>query len=228
MVVYITRDDSPEIPPPYEFTGVTIMSFRLMAKLSNLQDLCDQWLNVGTLAKRGFKYKACFPFVDMEIVNYPHMAFAEQPYRDWGYATQQELYFRFFVWRFQYACGLLLPAPMPELFFPYMFEDNSWSMLSGRNVIGFPKVYAQFRPTPVDPTVQLPITISSLALPHHQPSTRLDLQPIVCVQQQPGAALRRPLPAARGRGSDLNFLAPKPDDMRFRAWSPHWWVPCRP
>ena len=68
-----------------------------MAKLSNLQDLCDQWLNVGTLAKRGFKYKACFPFVDMEIVNYPHMAFAEQPYREWGYATQQELYFRFFV-----------------------------------------------------------------------------------------------------------------------------------
>ncbi len=71
MVAYITRDDSPEIPPPYEFTDITILSFRLMAKLSNLQDLCDQWLNVGTLAKRGFKYKACFPFVDMEIVNYP-------------------------------------------------------------------------------------------------------------------------------------------------------------
>lgn len=195
MVAYITRDDSPEIPPPYEFTDVTILSFRLMAKLPNLQELCDQWLNVGTLAKRGFRYKAFLPFVDMEIVNYPRMAFAEQPYREWGYATQHELYFRFFVWRFQYACGLLLPAPLPELFFPYMFVDNSWSMLSGRNVIGFPKVLAQFSPTPVVPTAPLPITISALALPSHQPTTKLDWQPIVVVKAPSGAAVAaRPRP----------------------------------
>jgi hypothetical protein len=137
MAVFIPRADNPEIPPPYEFPGITMLSFRLPAVMANLQNLCDQWLNIGTLAQRGFEYRACFDFVDLEIVTYPRMTFAESPYSTWGYATQHELYFRFFVWKLQYACGLLLPTEMPELFFPYIFVDNSWSMITGRNVIGF-------------------------------------------------------------------------------------------
>jgi len=194
MVAFIQRDDSPEIPPPYVFPGITILSFRLRANLANLQSLCDQWLNIGTLAKRGFEYRAFLPFVDMEIVSYPRMAFAEQPYCDWGYATQQELYFRFFVWRFQYVCGVLLPTPMPELFFPYMFVDNSWSTYSGRNVIGFPKVMAQFSPTSMSAPNPFPITACALALVRHAPTTQLDWQPIVTVNEDPASVSAQPSP----------------------------------
>jgi Acetoacetate decarboxylase (ADC) len=179
MVTYISRPDDPDIPPPYEFPGITIMSFRLPASLPSLQVLCDQMLNIGTLPARGFEYRAFLDFVDMEIVTYPKMLFAEPPYTNWGYASQQELYFRFYVWKFVLISGVLFPEPVPELFFPFMFVDNSWSMISGRNVIGFPKVMARFEPTPVLGADPFQICVSALALEKHSPATKLDWKPIV-------------------------------------------------
>ena len=134
MVAFITRVDDPEIPPPYNFPGITIMSFRLPAALANLQGLCDQSLNIGTLANRGFEYRAFTDFVDMEILTYPRMLFAQAPYSHWGFASQQELYFRFFAWKFVSVSGVLIPEPLPEwTSIPFIFVDNSWSMISKRS-----------------------------------------------------------------------------------------------
>jgi hypothetical protein len=47
MIQFIQRPDNPEIPPPYKFPGITIMSFQLPAKLANLQHLCNEMLNIG-------------------------------------------------------------------------------------------------------------------------------------------------------------------------------------
>lgn len=179
MISFIERLDDPEIPPPYNFPGITIMSFQLPANLANLQDLCDRLLNIGSLADRGFEYRAFTDFVDLEIVTYPRMEFGELPYSQWGYATQQELYFRFYVWKFDLFGGLLFPAPVPQLFFPFIYVDNSWSMISGRNVIGFPKVMAKFHPTPMLGANPLQITASAMALATHSPTTKLQMQPIV-------------------------------------------------
>ncbi len=179
MTSFIQRDDNPEIPPPYKFPGINIMSFRLQADLGKLQGLCDELLNIGSLADRGFEYWAFTDFVDMEIVTYPKMMFDEQPYSSWGFASQQELYFRFYVWKLNMFGGLLFPDPLPELFFPFIYVDNSWSMISGRNVIGFPKVMAQFSPTPVLGANPLKIKVSALALDIYSPTTELKWHPIV-------------------------------------------------
>ena len=37
MVQFIMRADNPEVPPPYDFPNMTIMSFRLPATVANLQ-----------------------------------------------------------------------------------------------------------------------------------------------------------------------------------------------
>jgi Acetoacetate decarboxylase (ADC) len=179
MVSFIQRVDDPEIPPPYKFPGVTIMSFQLPAKQAHLQKLCNQLLNIGSLADRGFEYRAFTDFVDMEIVTYPKMMFDQLPYSQWGYATQQELYFRFYVWRFNLFGGLLFPELFPQLCFPFIYVDNSWSMISGRNVIGYPKVIAQFDPTPMLGANPLQITASALAMKTHSPTTELKMHPIV-------------------------------------------------
>src|SRR5664279_3145145 len=128
MIAYISRDDSPEIPPPYEFPHITVMSFRLPADLACLQRLCDDLLNIGTLECRGFEYRAFLDFVDLEIVTYPRMKFARPPFSTRGFAGQQELYFRFYVWKFVLVSGILIPEPIPQLFFPFIFVDNSWSV----------------------------------------------------------------------------------------------------
>jgi hypothetical protein len=185
MVSFIQRVDDPEIPPPYDFPGITIMSFQLPAKLANLQTLCNQLLNIGSLADRGFEYRAFTDFVDMEIVTYPKMMYGKLPYSQWGYATQQELYFRFYVWRFNLFGGLLFPELFPQLFFPFIYVDNSWSMISGRNVIGYPKVMAQFNPTPMLGANPLQITASALAMKTHSPNTELKMLPIVEINPSP-------------------------------------------
>ena len=192
IAAYISRPDDPDIPPPYDFPGITIMGFRLPATQAKLQALCDQLLNIGTLEARGFEYRAFLDFVEMEIVTYPKMLFAEEPYSNWGYASQQELYFRFYVWKFISLSGVLFPTPIPELFFPYMFVDNSWSMTSGRNVIGFPKVMARFDPTPVLNANPFKISVSALALNRLLPATKLDWEPIVKIDPTGGPA---PAPA---------------------------------
>ena len=179
MISFIQRDDSPEIPPPYKFPGVTIMSFRLQADIGKLQGLCDDLLNIGSFEDRGFEYLAFTDFVDMEILTYPKMLFDEEPYSSRGYATQQELYFRFYVWKLNSFGGLLFPDLLPELFFPFIYVDNSWSMISGRNVIGFPKVMAQFYPTPVLGANPLKLKVSALALDTYSPTTELTWHPIV-------------------------------------------------
>lgn len=197
MISYIQRFDDPAIPPPYKFTDVTIMSFQLPAKLANLQKLCDDLLNIGSLADRGFEYRAFTDFVDLEIVNYPEMIFDKAPYSGWGFATQQELYFRFYVWRFDLFDGLLFPSLFPQLFFPYIYVDNPWSMVSGRNVIGFPKAMAQFKPTQMLGVSPLQITASTMAMEIHSPTTKLKLHPIVEINTDQTAIA----PALPGNGA---------------------------
>ena len=179
MTAYVSRTDDPDVPPPYDFPGITIMIFRLPASLTKLQSLCDECLNIGSLYDRGFEYRAFLNFVDMEIVTYPKMMFAQPPFSSWGYASQQELYFRFYVWKFVSVGGVLFPELIPELFFPFIYVDNSWSMISGRTVIGFPKVMMKFDPEQVLGANPLQIKASALALKTFNPNTKLEWQPIV-------------------------------------------------
>lgn len=179
MVKFIERIDDPEIPPPYDFPGISIMSFRLPATMSNLQALCDRFLNLTDVVDQGFEYRAFTDFVDMEILTYPKMLFGNPSYSNWGYASQHELYFRFFVWKFVSVSGVLIPDLIPELFMPFIFVDNSWSMISGRTVIGFPKVMAQFSPIPAVGATPFHISASALALTALTQGTKLDWQPLV-------------------------------------------------
>jgi hypothetical protein len=208
MVDYISRPDDPDIPPPYDFPGVTIMSFRLPAKVAALQKLCDEQLNIGSLEQRGFEYRAFLDFVDMEIVTYPKMLFAEAPYSNWGFASQQELYFRIYVWKFWSIGGVLFPDPVPEWFIPFIFVDNSWSMISGRNVIGFPKVMTQFSPTPVLSANPFQISASILALKKHKPATKLDWQPLVTINPTGATAPTLPGGLWPWIGLEANLIDP--------------------
>lgn len=186
MVEFISHVDDPEVPPPYDFSNISMMSFRLTATQANLQALCDKFLNIGDLADRGFEYRALTNFVDMEMLTYPEMRFTKPPYSG-CFASQQELYFRFFVWKFISVSGVLIPDPIPELFMPFIFVDNSWSMISGRTVIGFPKVMAQFSSVPAANAAPFHITASALALTSFQ-KTKLDWKPIVKIDSSTGPA----------------------------------------
>jgi hypothetical protein len=187
MANYILLDSDPEVPPPYVFPGVTVRSFRLAADPIQLQVLCDNYLNIGSLSDRRLEYLAIAPFVDLEFVVYPEMRYGDPPYSGWGFTTQQELYFKFFVAKLVLVDDLfLLPAPEIICFFPYIFVDNAWSCFAGREVIGFPKLLAEFQvpaagvPYPIEARTQ---TIDAFA-----PASELRPRRFVTIAAAAGAA----------------------------------------
>jgi hypothetical protein len=179
MAAFIEQDGDPQLPPPYRFPGITITSFRLPADFNALRQLCDRLLNIGTLQERGFEFRPLIPYVDMEIVTYPRMECAAPPYAGMGYMSQNEIYFRFFVIKYQSIAGMLFPLPEVACFFPIIFVDNSWSVIAGREVLGFPKNLARFE---LPKTSPYPIEVSTQVFTQFTANTPLDWKPIVTVR----------------------------------------------
>lgn len=140
MANFVEQHGDPQIPPPYSFPNVTIYSFRLEAGMDALTQFCNKRLNIGARNQRGFEYRPILRFVDIEVLHYPRMMSENQRF-NWGWSTQRECYFRLFVGRYDFAGGVWVPAEA-AVFIPYIFVDNAWSVVSGREVVGFPKVMA--------------------------------------------------------------------------------------
>jgi hypothetical protein len=209
MIPFIQRDGEIEEPPPYSFPGVTIRSYRLLAEWSALYALCNQQLNIDTLEKRGFVY---FPlpliplnYVDMEILTYPKLVDdnPETPFR--GFITQQECYFRFLVVKYV-PFGLLLIPQEFSMFFPYIAVTESWSMVTGREVIGLPKLLVR-----IDiPGYPQNTVVSTETFDSYSPQAELEWRPMVTAQPAaPGAVDMTPpaLPWPWGN-LDLGALDP--------------------
>ena len=191
MIPFIMRDSDPQAPPPYRFPSVTIRSFLLDADWSALNVVCDETLNIGSFADRGFLYSPlpAFPYVSLDILTYPRMEDINPDYRNEGYSTQHECYFRIFVVKYLPFFGLLLPVDVAG-FFPYMFVDQPWSLISGREVIGFPKVMAEF--SIPDPPGD--IVVSTGVLDPYGAATKLTVKPFVTIRSAPAPAGVPPAP----------------------------------
>ncbi len=209
MIPFIQRDGEIEEPPPYRFPGVTIRSYRLLAKWSALYALCNQQLNIGTLADRGFVYYPLplipLNYVDMEVLTYPKLVDdnPDDPFR--GFITQQECYFRFLVVKYWVFGFLLIPVEF-SMFFPYIAVTESWSMITGREVIGLPKLLAKIDIPgfPQDTTVSIE-TFDSMA-----PGTELKWNPAVTISPEGPGVVDAALPALPWPwvGLDLGALDP--------------------
>jgi hypothetical protein len=212
MANYLPLDSDPQIPPPYNCPGVTIQSFRLPSKLAQQQLLVDTYLNIGDIEDRGFYYTACMPFVDMDFVNYPSMSYGLPPLGNMGSISQNELYFRIYVVKFVVVLDVFwVPVPTIMGFFPYMFVDNSWSMVAGREVSGFPKLMASFNSPPQTPNQPLrpyPIAASTLGFANIGPGARAEMLPCITIQPLPQGANNNIAIAQKWAlsAADLNFL----------------------
>ncbi len=189
MIPFIQRDSDPQMPAPYEFPGVTIRSFQLEADWNALNALCDRTLNIGRFQDRGFLYRPLplFPIVGLDVLTYPRMEDADPRYSNRGFVTQHECYFRMFVVKYISIFGLLLPVDV-SIFFPYMFVDESWSLISGREVVGLPKVRARID-VPEPPN---DIVVSTDVFAKYSPETKLEEKPAVTIHpMEPGEASKQ-------------------------------------
>jgi len=175
-VPLIVQDGDPQMPPPYSFPGVSIRNFPLSADPEKLQQLCDNRLNtiLGTPGERKCEYRIDKDdsFVDLNVLTYPRMYSNEL--ENIGYISQHELYFGLSVYKHMLQ-GSEVP-PERTIFVPYIFVDNVWSLISGREVMGYPKLRASFQPLPSE---AYPIIVSTDVLTEYSPKTSQTFRPLV-------------------------------------------------
>jgi len=97
-------------------------------------------------------------------------------FSEMGYCYQNELYFRLLVGRYEQG-GNGWDHKDTAIFVPYIFVDNNWSVITGREVIGYPKVWAKIdTPTPGQ---DYPITVSTDVFEKYDPGTKQALRKLV-------------------------------------------------
>ena len=177
---FIEQNCDPQIPPPYKFTDVSIRSFRLDADLGKLRTLCNQLLNIGSMEDREFQYwEPILPFVDLEVLGYPRMESTTPPHDGHGYTSQRELYFRIFVAKF------VGDNPIPDelaVFMPYIFVDNTWSIITGRDVIGYPKLRGWFDPLSLEVS-DFPLSVGAMVFKKYGAGNISTFEEIVNIQK---------------------------------------------
>ena len=212
MTAFVSSGGEPQLPPPYRFPKVSINSFKLEGTSEAIQTLCDTFLNVGTLEARGFRYVAASQYVDMEVLNYPRMQCSLPPFADQGFSTQNEIYFRVMVAKLLASSNLLIPAEI-SFFVPFIFVDNPWSIISGREVIAFSKNLAKFEPELPGRTGAYPINVSASVLNPYDQNTLLRLEEIVSIQGGSRAASKPPIGPWPWGDIDFSGMSPVLRDL---------------
>ena len=156
MIPYVQSASSQEVPPPYEFPGVTVNAFVWDAQMAPIQAYCDRYFNLRSEAERGFVYKAAafWPYALLLFIDYPVMISSgrdnqglggEVPYSDRGIVTQKEVFVALPVMRYGTTPGTLLLNSTLEWTLPFIVVQNPMSAICGREMIGLEKLLAEIR-----------------------------------------------------------------------------------
>lgn len=126
--------------PPFIFEDVASRVFPLRADPDRLIRFCDDYINI---VPREISYcRPVLPYVFLAILSYGRMASREQAA---GWVAQNEVFFSIPVaWHHCDESG----REVVELasVTPYLFVDENLSLVTGREVYGWPKIRAWFEP----------------------------------------------------------------------------------
>lgn len=124
-------------PPPFDFDDVCSRVFPLPASPRRLQRFCDQHLN---LAPELSYCRPLMPYVFLTFLSYGRMGG-----RSAGWISQNEVVFTVALeWRHRGADGEER-VDMASVS-PFIFVDDGLSLITGREVYGWPKIRAWFEP----------------------------------------------------------------------------------
>lgn len=131
--------DSPSLqvfPPPSLCQDVTQYIFFLKGRQSNLQALCDRFLNEPSGG--AVDYRPRLPFVMLTFQSVGRLSSAAEGFKDWGYTSEREATFWVAVSDYK-RHGPDELCKKVELFVPFIYSDNPWAVAGGRELYGFPK-----------------------------------------------------------------------------------------
>jgi hypothetical protein len=141
-VPFSFRGGDPQFAPEYDFRNVSLTGFIVPAARAQLKRIIDAQLN-EPYPDRSYAYEPVSSDVILEYIDYGSMVAAHPPPHltiD-DSAGQHELVFRVLVGRVDRGSRI---AKKPAMFCPFVFVDSTWSLISGREIMGYPKELATF------------------------------------------------------------------------------------
>jgi hypothetical protein len=161
--------------PPFNFKDVIGRVFPLKADLRRLERFCDSFLNslMRANGKEQHEFRPAVPYVLLAVLHYGQMFSAEPDGRD----TSDDLFQRHQLppqsnqpraWASQNEVAFLVPVEWYQkenarwVFHdwayatPFIFVDEDYSLMLGREVYGWPKLAASFSPQPEGPWITQP------------------------------------------------------------------------
>ena len=189
---------------PFGFDGVLMRSFWFRAAQSALEEVCDYYLN-EVAAENGLHERwDPFGIVIVTVATYDKI-FSKQ-YPAMGYMQQSELVFSVPVIKTNIHGW---PVEL-GVFTPYCYVDNDWSMVGGREMLGYPKLLGWFDlprlgPAPGPPGVS-GITIRANVMEHFHEDEKLERKPVLWTDNTPAPA-PLPYPANVDDPNDPNVVA---------------------
>jgi hypothetical protein len=189
----------PQLPPPYSFDNVQFRVFPLLADKSKLQAICDRFINdVPAPLSLPFTIKPLQSLVLLDVLDYPKMTSAYPGQSELGFSSQRESFFAIPVVK---AGSNGVPIDV-GLFVPYIFVDNDWSLISGREVVGFPKVNGRIEMPTQQTGAGSGAGIAIRALDQFASGTQSSVQTLVEFESDPIPFARQPASSLTDLGDD--------------------------
>ncbi|NKB17168.1 MAG: acetoacetate decarboxylase family protein [Pseudanabaena sp. CRU_2_10] len=138
---YIERGGEQTYSPPYMAQGAKLYSFLLQANRKSLQALCDKYLNQPTGGITN--YQPVLPYVFLVFADIEREYSMQEPDRQRGWMPEINVAFWILTASSKQVGGVQIPVHF-AWFMPYIFVDNIFTLISGREVFGFHKALGQF------------------------------------------------------------------------------------
>ena len=123
--------------PPFSFHNVTARVFPLAANMTSLRTFCDSYLNMD-IPPRIVRFQPFIPYVYLVVLDYGDMT-VNVGHRFW--VSQREVSFVVPLERYREEDGRLVFKDLGFVH-PFIYVDDEWSLNTGREVYGWPKVFA--------------------------------------------------------------------------------------
>lgn len=186
------HDPEGAVLPPYEFRDVRYRTFRFFADRVRLREICDTVLNIDAQL---VNYDPLEPFVYLDFVTYGSMTATKSSLH--ANTSQMELIFRFWV------KDLNRDNAIPTNYVPMIFVDNDWSLMIGREILGYPKRLASF--TPPRKNEHLPIHMHARGL--QKPDAMTEILKLISIEAVPKSRNQGAAQNAMGYGMDVSINA---------------------
>jgi hypothetical protein len=133
----------PSVPllPPFYFENMTVRMFPLRARLATLQNFVDRYLNIIP-AEIG-RYRVMLPYAYLMMIDYGKLAAQT---KNVGWVAQREVMFIIPLEHYRVVDGRWVFVDW-ALATPFIFVDDYFALVLGRQVYGWPKLLCQMTPT---------------------------------------------------------------------------------